>query len=180
MIGAESVAYLSQNIGLPWLWKALALYSEPFFILLLVFFWLLWLLGRSMRWWNVAVSITLGMAITVPVSYLLRAFINRPRPFESALFEPLIQHEGGAGLPSNHATATAVFVVCLFVAGNFKTAVFVSFLTIMVGLARIFSGIHYPADILLGWLLGVAGGLLAVYIQRRFFSEPPGWVLFWE
>ncbi|MFP4687941.1 MAG: phosphatase PAP2 family protein, partial [bacterium] len=156
-MSAESIGFLSQNIELGWLWQFLAKYSEPCFIFLLVIFWIIWLLGRHARWWRAAVSITTGLGITVPVSYLLRGIINRPRPFQTAVFEPLIEHGGGAGLPSNHAVATAVFAVCLFGSGNLKTAIVITFLTIMVGLSRVFAGLHYPGDILLGWLVGGVG-----------------------
>lgn len=51
------------------------------------------------------------------------------------------------------------------------------FLTIAVGISRIYLGAHYPSDVLAGWSVGTAWAVLcwtiAIWLQRRGQVETP-------
>jgi undecaprenyl-diphosphatase len=111
----------------------------------------------------------------------LKYAVDRPRPDfpQSALvFTP--------GFPSGHATlGTIVFLTLAALLTRTTTeprikAYFVGlavFLTVMVGLSRMYLGVHYPSDVVAGWCVGGAWALLcwtiAVRLQRRGEVEPP-------
>ena len=50
-------------------------------------------------------------------------------------------------------------------------------MTILVGLSRVYLGVHYPSDVLAGWCVGTAWALLCwamtFYLQSRGKVEGP-------
>jgi undecaprenyl-diphosphatase len=87
--------------------------------------------------------------------------------------------EGGfpRGFPSGHtAEATIVFmtiavlVATLAIDRRIKTLVFgiAGFVSIGVGMSRLYLGAHWPSDIVAAWLLGLAWALLARITLERF------------
>lgn len=112
-----------------------------------------------------ATSVAAGLVLT----NLLKIGVDRVRPDlpeTPAVFS--------ASFPSGHATMSAlVFLVMAFIVtriqrhGEVTTLSFVSAvgLIVLVGISRIYLGLHYPSDVLAGWCLGVAcvvGAMVAV------------------
>ena len=92
---------------------------------------------------------------------IIRHFYSRKRPFEDMNFEPLINHETGKSFPSKHATSA--MVIALALCPLFPIFGIIMILNaFIVGLTRILSGIHYPSDVLSGYILA----LICHYIVR--------------
>ncbi len=90
-------------------------------------------------------------------SSILKQIIARPRP---SLWEPL-DHVSSFSFPSGHALVTAaVFgVLAMFLAERFterKRLIYIAtdVLLFFIGLSRIYLGVHWPSDIIGGWLIG--------------------------
>jgi undecaprenyl-diphosphatase len=78
-------------------------------------------------------------------------------------------------MPSGHASAAAAGAVILgyLLGGRWIWAV--GLLAAAIGFARVYIGVHYPADVLAGAALGIGVGLVAVALVRRLqpTSEAP-------
>jgi undecaprenyl-diphosphatase len=108
----------------------------------------------------------------VVVSQLLKSLFDRPRPD----LVPHLAHVFTSSFPSGHSMLSAAVFLTLgallarFVQELRLRAYFLLIamgLTVMVGLSRVFVGVHYPTDVLAGWSAGLAWALLCWLVARR-------------
>ena len=124
-------------------------------------------------------ALVLLMAVAVVggvvISTLLKLGFDRPRPDI-----PHGVRVFTASFPSGHAMLSAVTFLTLGAlvaraeADRRLKAYFVSmalFLTIIVGVSRVYLGVHYPSDVLAGWCVGSAWAILcwsvALWLEKR-------------
>ena len=125
----------------------------------------------------VAVSAVTGTIL----STVLKMSYNRPRPELEVM-----SHQFTSSFPSGHSLISAVTYLTLgAVLSRFaptrQQRIFIFslavFLTLIVGLSRLYMGVHFPSDILAGWCLGAAWALLwsmvAFQLQSRGAIEKP-------
>jgi undecaprenyl-diphosphatase len=111
---------------------------------------------------------TLGLAtISWLVANILKGIINSPRPFivfkESII--PLFSHGGMDSFPSGHASFFSALALSMFLV-NKKLGYIVAACALLIGITRIISGIHFPADIIFGYLIGLLVVLLYHLLTR--------------
>jgi len=105
------------------------------------------------------------------LSSLLKVGVDRPRP-------ELVSHlvsETSLSFPSGHAMLSAVTYLTLgslaarFLHGR-ATKIYVLSLavlsTVLVGVSRIYLGVHWPSDVLAGWCAGFAWAMLCWLVAR--------------
>jgi undecaprenyl-diphosphatase len=101
------------------------------------------------------------------VASILKIFIHTPRPFDAFSFvHPLIS-ETGFSFPSGHATFFMALAVAIFFYHKKAGYVFM-FFALLIGLARIIAGVHFPVDILGGFILGALVSYLFAFFLRFF------------
>ena len=104
---------------------------------------------------------------------LLKLLFERPRPS----VVPHLRDVVTASFPSGHAMESAVIYLTLgallmrVVEGRLTKIYCMAaaiFLTFIVGASRVFLGVHYPTDVLGGWMLGFLWAALTFQATRRF------------
>lgn len=89
--------------------------------------------------------------IALPAIYIAakigNMLYNDPRPFVVGNFIPLIPHAPDNGFPSDHTLISSAIaaIICPF---NKKLALVLWALALLVGLSRVFVGVHHLIDIL--------------------------------
>ncbi len=101
---------------------------------------------------------------------IIRWLWFRPRPFIEYGFTPLINHDLSASFPSGHAAFFFALVAVIFLF-NKKAGWWFLAGSLLISLARIFAGVHYPFDILSGAAVGIFSGWLVVEIYRRVIKK---------
>lgn len=110
-------------------------------------------------------GLRLGIMLLVSLwlNLLLKYLLNQPRPFFDG-YDPsvgMIQEKLG-GFPSGHAQNSLVFWMIIASWSKkswpwFAAAVF----CLLIGFSRVYLGVHFPTDVLGGWLIG--GILITIY-----------------
>ena len=108
---------------------------------------------------------------------LLKGFFERPRP-------TLVDHlviEHSASYPSGHAANSAIVyltIAVLFsrVEDSLRTRLFVLsvalLLTLAIGISRVALGVHWPSDVLAGWMFGTCWACLwALLVKLPIVEE---------
>lgn len=100
----------------------------------------------------------------------LKTVVDTPRPPEELWRPRWAETVDGGGFPSAHAQGPLAFwgAIALALRRSWFTALVVV-MVFLIGLSRIYGGVHAPGDILGGWALGAAV-LLAFYRGRAFMS----------
>jgi len=98
------------------------------------------------------------------IEEIIHLFYYHPRPFDFYGFAPLIA-ESGWSFPSGHACFFfALAMVAWFAHRKWGAWLFV--LAIVNGIARIYTGVHWPFDVLGGAAIGIVSALFIHWLMR--------------
>ena len=85
----------------------------------------------------------------------LRKKINAPRPYEEWDIKPLLDRDSpGQSMPSRHVfSATIISMACLH--ASLIVGFILLILSVFLGLVRVLGGVHYPKDVVVGYICGL-------------------------
>lgn len=137
-------------------------------LFVLVLFW-----KRS--YFKKIVFISFGSAIVSRFVFvtLIRHYIFSPRPF--LILEDmhqLVNDEFSSSFPSGHASFYFALAMAVYLY-NKRAGYIYLILAGLMGIARIFVGVHWPLDILAGAVLGVATAVLVNYLVNYLKQKVP-------
>lgn len=93
---------------------------------------------------EIGAVLVLAFAGAMGVEHLSR----EQRPFQSHPVHQLIAHDAGVSMPSDHATAAFAIALAVGVFLHRGWGVALGVAAVLIGLSRVWVGVHYPGDIL--------------------------------
>jgi undecaprenyl-diphosphatase len=119
-------------------------------------------------------GIMLGISTvdTVLINQIIKYIIRRPRPSHLRLIK-----QGGYSFPSGHAMISiAVYGFLIYIINkkieNKKLkiilTVLLTLLIILIGISRIYVGVHYPSDIIAGYSISLAILILNITLCNKY------------
>ncbi|MFA5937057.1 MAG: phosphatase PAP2 family protein [Candidatus Paceibacterota bacterium] len=96
------------------------------------------------------------------LSYVLKLLFHTARPFDTFSNVNSLFVETGYAFPSGHSTFFMALAVAIFLKNKRIGCIFILF-AILIGLSRIIAGVHFPIDILGGFVLG---GAIAFFLKN--------------
>lgn len=139
--------------------------SVEFYLLILPF--LYWSIDTT---WGIRVAVIL--LTSDALNNFLKAAIHSGRPFWLSRQVQAYAFEYSFGMPSGHAqNSTAVLGLVAATLKRWWAWVICLLLIILIGISRIYLAVHYPQDVVLGWLIG----FLLVWLFLRFEKPIGNW-----
>lgn len=133
--------------------------------------------------WNkhLGEELLFSLLLSLAINGLIKDVVRRPRPFLTSGFEDrryLVVQNGlvdtaGAresfSFPSGHSQAAGAFFGMLaFWQRKRKQVVSYLLVVLLVMLSRVYLGVHFPSDVLIGGFLGLASAWISYILLRRF------------
>ena len=114
------------------------------------------------------------IAFSIFTTFLLNNFLkgifDLPRPIGEEGIITLREHTAtGSSFPSGHTqAATTALTSGALILKKKPFTTFAVILSLLIGLSRLYLGVHYPKDVLVGLILGIA---IAILCYKSFYSN---------
>lgn len=121
------------------------------------------------------IFVSINLILVVLINQLLKFAIQRDRPFGVA-----IMIEKGFSFPSGHSMVSTAFygfliyLVYRYCQNNKLKYSFIfglSCLIFLIGISRVYLGVHYMSDVVAGFFLSIAYLILYIRIVNRYIEE---------
>ena len=166
-IGVIKAIQRIANPALTVFMKAVTSLGEEYFLILFILF-VFWCVNEKK-------GFRLGLLIIISawINLCLKVLFDQPRPFEldpslGLAFEPT------RAFPSGHAQNSFTFLIALafYLTKEKKYSLIVRslaiFLVLFIGFSRLYLGVHFPTDVLGGWITGALVLGLFYVLEKPF------------
>uniref|UniRef100_A0A832H348 Phosphatase PAP2 family protein n=1 Tax=Oscillatoriales cyanobacterium SpSt-402 TaxID=2282168 RepID=A0A832H348_9CYAN len=124
--------------------------------------------------WRSLLSLVITPLGSSLLNRTLKLLFHRERPHLWKVFSPDLSY----AFPSGHAMSSATFVMVLIVLAwnthwRWMVLVMGRLFVLAIGWTRVYLGMHYPSDVLAGWLLAIAWSVATMMVIQPQSSPRP-------
>ena len=123
--------------------------------------------------YTILISVLIGTIVT---NLVIKNIVSRPRPFTASDFYydcwNLVgpTNVGKNSFPSGHTTGATAATVAWILSSNKKYRFTGIAFAILMGVSRIYLFVHYPTDVLAGFIVGTVSAIGGYYAVKGIFS----------
>ena len=128
------------------------IFSAKYLYLFIILITVLFVIKEKARRKSILIFSAFILPFVFIISQIASKIYYNSRPFVVEHFVPLIPHAANNGFPSEHSLISFAFASIVFLF-NRKLGFVLFFLAFLVGLSRVYVGVHRPIDILGSFLI---------------------------
>ena len=122
------------------------------------------------------ILLLVNLACSALLNQILKRIVQRPRPTEYRLIE-----ESGYSFPSGHSMISTAFygflIYLIFKNAKNKyvkwtSIIFLSILIALIGISRIYLGVHYTSDVMAGFIISISYLVIFTSIVNDYLDKP--------
>lgn len=158
----------------PWLGHTAATlesWSVPLFAAATLALWLLARPGAERKWKLACGSALASAALALLANQAIAHLWSRARPYavhpDATVF---VARSHDPSFPSDHASAAFAIAVSVFLLDRLVGGIFIGGAA-AIAIGRVVAGVHYPADIIAGALVGTTSALVVAHFGRPLIER---------
>lgn len=162
------------NLFMDTLFKFITLFGEEV-ILIVILGFLYWSYDKKL-----GEQIGFTVFISLALNSIIKWIVSRPRPFEVDSTITAIKPAEGFSFPSGHTQTASTTYFSLYAFMKKKWLLWVAIaMTVLVAISRMYLGVHYLSDVIVGGLLGVLIAFLMakLYPKIKNINQVYQWML---
>jgi len=140
-------------------------YPQAYMLVLAIIYWSF---DRKL-----GVRLAIFLSLVASLNSILKQIFHAPRPYWLDQNIRAIRVSNGFGMPSGHAQASTVWLYAGSILKRRWFWVLAIVIAFMVGLSRVYLGVHFSSQVLAGWLIGI----LVLLLFSRFEEKVLSWFL---
>ena len=147
----------------PLRWLSLHAFSKHYLLLAAIIYW--------SGYHKIALRLICAVLLSTLLFIFIKPFINAPRPYwlDAGLFQGI--KESGYGMPSGHSQNAVVFwgLMAWSLRKTLVTVIALSVIAI-IALSRVYLGVHFPSQVLVGLGAGLLIMMLWVLFEQKVLN----------
>ncbi|MGG1401047.1 undecaprenyl-diphosphatase [Bacillus salipaludis] len=112
-------------------------------------------------------SACIAACLALTTNMIIGDFYYRTRPFVAHHVIMLISHAKNASFPSDHATAAFVIAMTIWLWKKREGWIWL-ILAAGIGISRVWTGVHYPLDVIAGMVIGIVTAVVIYLLTARW------------
>jgi membrane-associated phospholipid phosphatase len=116
-------------------------------------------------------AIAYSIFLSLNINNTIKALVKAPRPYEydHTIKGKRAQTATGYSFPSGHTQAATVLYSSISLRlKKQKITIAAIIIIFLIGISRLYLGVHFPRDVIAGWVLGIGSTFLGAYLYDKF------------